>query len=255
MRDGSRRFVARLGGDIPLHGVMRFNEHAASRAAAAAGVSPAVRHAAPGLLLIDYIEGGSLTQADVRADRSRCVALVKQAHAAVGRHLRGPALAFDVFHIIRDYLHTLAAHPCRHAAALAGLGDAAESLRRLVGPIDLVFAHNDLLAGNFIDDGRRLWLIDWDYAGFNTPLFDLGGLSSNNGFGPEDDEAMLHAYFGAPPDAALRRRLAALACASLLREALWSMVSEFASATDFDYAAYADASLAAFRAARAGLGA
>lgn len=253
VRDGGRRFVARLGGDIPLHGVMRFNEHAASRAAAAAGVSPAVRHAEPGLLVIDFIEGGSLTQAEVRAGRDRCVALVKRAHAGVVLHLNGPGLAFDVFHIVRGYIRALAAHPCRHAAALPGLASAAEALRAAVGPVELVFAHNDLLAGNIVDDGHRLWLIDWDYAGFNTPLFDLGGLSSNNGFSAEDDDAMLHGYFGARPDAGLRRRLAAIACASLLRETLWSMVSEFHSAIDFDYAGYSDANLAAFRAAFAEL--
>ena len=50
-----------------------------------------------------------------------------------------------------------------------------------MGPVDIVFGHNDLLPANFIDDGERLWLIDFDYAGFNSPLFDLGGLASNNG--------------------------------------------------------------------------
>ena len=55
-------------------------------------------------------------------------------------------------------------------------------LEKTIGTIDLCFGHNDLLAGNFIDDGRRLWLIDWDYAGFNSPLFDLANLPLNNEF-------------------------------------------------------------------------
>ncbi len=246
MRDGSRRAVVRIGGDIPVHGVMRFNEHAASRAAAAAGISPRVLHAEPGLLVIDYIDGRSYDAGAVRADRDRCVALVGRVHREVARHLRGPVLSFNVFHIIRDYGHTLASAPRQDLAPLSRLADAASVLEGSVGPIDLVFAHNDLLPGNIIDDGTRLWLVDWDYAGFNTPLFDLGGLSSNSGFSAAEEDAMLVAYFDRPPDAALRRRFRAMLCASLLRETLWSMVSEIHSTLDFDYREYTAANLQKF---------
>jgi thiamine kinase-like enzyme len=249
--DGVDRAVVRLGGDIPLHGVMRFNEHAASRAAADAGVSPAVRYTAPGVLVLDFIEGRCFTDADVRGDRDRCVALVRRAHDVLARHLRGPALAFNVFHVLRDYAHTLADPRCPHDLLVPRLSAAGEHLAEAVGPIDLVFAHNDLLASNFIDDGTRLWLIDWDYAGFNTPLFDLAGLSSNNRFTRDDDAAMLAAYYGRDPDAALGRRLRAMVCASLLRETLWSMVSELHATVDFDYAAYTRVNLEKFERAYA----
>ena len=89
--------------------------------------------------------------------------------------------------------------------------------------------------------GVGFWLVDWDYAGWNTPLFDLGGTSrSNNGFDAADDDAMLEEYFEAAPTDALRRRFKAMLCASLLREALWSLVSESRSTIDFDYVAYSD---------------
>ncbi len=246
VRDGGRDVVVRLGGDIPVHGVLRFNEHAASRAAAAAGVSPPVRHAAPGVLVIDFIAGHSLLPAQVRADQARCVGLVMRAHREVARHLRGPALAFNVFHILRDYAHTIRSGESRHHAVLPRLAAIAATLEAGAGASTTVFGHNDLLAANIIDDGTRLWLIDWDYAGFGTPLFDLGGLSANNGFDPDDDARMLEAYFGAKPDAGLWRRFAAVACAARLREALWSMVSERHATLDFDYAAYSDANLAGF---------
>ena len=112
----------------------------------------------------------------------------------------------------------------------------------------MVYGHNDLLAANFIDDGTRVWLIDWDYAGFNSPLFDLGGLASNNGLDPAQEDWLLSAYFEAPVTDDLRRRYAAMKCASLLREALWSMVSEMHSALDFDYAGYTAENLARFHA-------
>ena len=117
----------------------------------------------------------------------------------------------------------------------------------------MVFGHNDLLPANFIDDGKRLWLIDWDYAGFNSPLFDLGNLCSNNEVAPEDEDWLLEAYFERPLDADLRRRYRAMKCASLLRETLWSMVSEIHSTLDFDYAAYTSDYLARFERAFAEL--
>ncbi|HEY0291692.1 MAG TPA: phosphotransferase, partial [Hansschlegelia sp.] len=142
--------------------------------------------------------------------------------------------------------HTLREGGHRLAGDLPWLATAAERLERAAGPVELVFAHNDLLPGNFIDDGSRLWLIDWDYAGFNTPLFDLGNLASNNEFGDAERDEMLALYFGRPPDDALRLRVQAMAVASLLREALWSMVSELHSTIDFDYRAYTAENLARF---------
>ena len=249
VKDQARRAVVRFGGDIPVHGVMRFNELAATRAAGEAGISPKVLYAAPSVLVLDYVAGKSYGPDDVRADRDRCVALVKRVHREIARHLRGPTLAFNVFHIIRDYAHTLKEDQSRMSAQLPRFLSVAEALERAVGPIDLVFGHNDLLAANFIDDGKRLWLVDWDYAGWNTPLFDLGGLASNNGFDQSDDDAMLAAYFEAPVTDALRRKFRAMLCASLLREAMWSMVSERRSTIDFDYVAYTDENLRRFDAA------
>lgn len=244
--DGDRRVVVRLGGDIPVHGVMRFNELAASRAAGAAGISPKVLCAAPMAMALEFIPGRTYEAEDVRKNRNRCVDLVKRVHRELARHLRGPTLAFNVFHVIRDYAHTLVEDESRILPQLPRLLAASEVLEKAVGPIDLVFGHNDLLAANFIDDGRRLWLVDWDYAGWNTPLFDLGGLSSNNGFDAADDDALLEDYFEAPPIDALRRRFKAMVCASLLRETLWSFVSESRSTIDFDYVAYSNQNMSRF---------
>ena len=255
-RAGGERFVARLGEDIPVHGVMRFNELAASRAAHAAGLSPEVVHAEPGLMVLRFVEGTTLTSAMVRepARLPALVDIVRRCHREMPRHLRGPVLSFNVFHVVRDYLATLRATGRQDPALLdADIRRAAE-LERRVGPIDLVFGHNDLLAANLIDDGKRLWLIDWDYAGFGSPLFDLGGLASNNGFDGAHERAMLALYFGEPADPALLRRYRAITCASLLRETLWSLVSEATSTiAGVDFAAYTADNRARFEAAWAAL--
>lgn len=236
VEDAGKRFVVRLGGDIPVHHVMRFNEHAASRAAAAAGISPQVIYTAPGVMVLDYIAAPALDAAGIRGRIDEVTALVRRAHHDIPQHLRGPALAFWVFHVIRDYAAVL--KQARYEADLSLLLNRADRLEKAVGDIELVFGHNDLLAGNFIHDGRRLWLIDWDYAGWNSPLFDLGGLASNNEFSHAEETRMLEGYFGARADGALWRRYLAMKTASQLRETMWSMVSEIHSKIDFDYKTY-----------------
>jgi len=240
VEDAGEKFVVRLGGDIPVHQVMRFNELAASRAAWAAGVSPEVVHAEPGVMVLRFVEGRVFAEADVRkpANLERVVSLLKQVHQDIPRHLRGPVLLFWVFHVIRDYGHTLIEGRSRHAPRLPRLIAAAEAMERAVGPVDLVFGHNDLLAANLIDDGTRLWLVDWEYGGFGSPLFDLANLATNNQLPEGLERRLLEAYFDAAVGDGTWRAYAAMKCASLLRETLWSMVSEIHSTLDFDYAAY-----------------
>lgn len=249
--DGARRAVVRIGDDIPVHQILRFNELSASRAAHAAGVSPAVLHHEPGALVIDFIEGRTLAAEDLqrRPVLEQALALVSRAHRDMPRHLRGPVLVFWVFHVCRDYAATLAQGGSPHLPLIPALLEEAARLEQAVGAIDLIFGHNDLLPANFIDDGTRLWLIDWDYAGFNTPFFDLGGLAANNGLSPADEAWVLETYFGAAPDAALWRRYRAMKAAAALREAMWSMVSEIHSELDFDFAAYTRTNLQTYRAA------
>lgn len=235
------RFVVRVGRDLPEHGVMRFNELAAARAAHAAGISPEVVFATEGMLVCRYIDSHTFTPEDVRDQRNLgpIIDLIQRCHHDIPRHFHGPALAFWVFQVIRNYLAALDGEYTNSLAPeLSRLGSMAEMLESAVGPITLVFGHNDLLAANFLDDGRRLWLIDWDYAGFNSPLFDLANLSSNNGFDAAQDEQLLEGYFRAKSDAACRRAFEAMKCASLLRETLWGGVSQLRSSIDFDYSGY-----------------
>ena len=253
VEDRGRRYVVRVGNDILVHGVVRANELAASRAAHLAGLSPGVLHAEPGILVLDFIEGRTFTPEDVRnpANLERLVDMMRRCHRDIPQHLRGPAAMFWVFHVVRDYAHTLHEAGSRHAALLPDLLARAARLEAAVGPIEVVFGHNDLLAANFMDDGRRLWLVDWEYAGFNSPLFDLGGLASNSELSREQADQALSLYFAKPVDDRLRRRASAMTAASLLRETMWSMVSEIHSSVDFDYAAYTAENLRRFEAAYA----
>ncbi|MEM1275815.1 MAG: choline kinase family protein [Pseudomonadota bacterium] len=250
VRDGDRQFVVRMGDDIPEHGVLRWNELALSRAAERAGISPGVVHHEPGVLVLDFIEAQTYAEADVRdpANLPRIIDLVAKAHRQLGRHLTQPVLAFWPFQVNRTYATRLDADGSAHRSILPDLMAQQDLLEAATGPVEMVIGHNDLLAANILDDGSQLWLIDWEYGGFNSPLFDLAGLAGNNGLSEAQERALLEQYFGDPAD--LRwRPYQAMKCVSLLRETLWSMTSEIHSDLDFDYAAYTTENMDRFTAA------
>ena len=251
--DATGQAVVRIGNDIPVHQILRFNELAASRAAHAAGISPAVLHHEPGALVIDFITGRTMTATDLcQPDLlAQALDLVRRTHRDIPRHFRGPALTFWVFQVLRDYAATLTEGASRHIPALSGLLDEAARLEQAVGRIDLVFGHNDLLPANFLHDGSRMWLIDWDYAGWGSPLFDLGGMAANAGLDAAQEDWVLTTYYSQPPDADLWHRYRAMKAAAALREAMWSMVQEIHSDLDFDYARYTADYLDTYRAALA----
>ncbi|MEM7176114.1 MAG: phosphotransferase [Pseudomonadota bacterium] len=239
VQDGDQRFVVRFGEDIPEHGVLRWNELALSRSAELAGISPGVVHHEPGVLVLSFIEAKTFAEADVRdpANLPSIIDLVAKAHRELGRHLMQPVLAFWPFQVNRTYAARLEADGSSHQAILPELMAEQDVLEDATGPVDIIVGHNDLLAANILDDGTRLWLIDWEYGGFNTPLFDLAGLAGNNGLCEAQETAMLEQYFGDSSE--LRwRAYQAMKCVSLMRETLWSMTSEINSELDFDYAAY-----------------
>lgn len=237
--DGGRKYVVRVGRDYPVHHVFRQRELMAARAAHAAGFAPEVVYAEPGLMVARFIVGKTYGEADVRANIARVADLIGSFHREMPRHVSGPGAIFWPFHVVRDYAHTLKAGNSRMLPEMPRYVALAEALEAVQEPLPIIFAHNDLLPANFIDDGERLWLIDFEYAAFSTPMFDLAGIAGNALFDAREDEALLAAYFGAPPTPGLIRSHAAMKCASLLREAMWSMVSEIhLDAPGADYVAY-----------------
>ena len=248
VEDAGEPYVVRIGEDIPVHGVYRRYEAAAARAAHAAGISPEIVYAEAGALVMRWVDGRTLAPEDVRDPLrlERVLEVVGRCHREIPVHFRGATPIFWVFQVVRGYARTLSRGKSRMAGRLDALLERSAHLESGVGPVEIVFGHNDLLAANFIDDGDRIWLIDWEYAGFNSPLFDLGGLASNNELEAEAEGWLLERYYGRAPGAARLASYAAMKCASLLREAMWSMVSELYSEIDFDYAAYTEENLERF---------
>jgi thiamine kinase-like enzyme len=251
--DGARRLMIRIGDDIPVHHVFRDREVAVSRAAHAAGISPEVIHAEPGLTAFAFIAGRTFEAGDVRDNRERVLDLVRRCHRSLADHLSGPAPFFWVFHVIRDYAARLRADGDR-LDDLPGWLDLSRRLEAMQVPLPMVVGHHDLLPANIIDDGDRLWLVDWEYGGYGSPMFDLANVAGNAGFERAEELALLESYFGAPPPGALVTAFDAMKAASLLREAMWSMVSErHLDAPGADYPAYTAANLERLDAALAAL--
>jgi thiamine kinase-like enzyme len=237
--------------------VERAREAMVTRAAVDLGLAPELVHVEPGIMVSRFIDGHTFGPEDVRARRADVAALIRRFHTGMGERISGAGFIFWVFHVIRDYANTLKSSKNPVAQErLKDLLDVNEELEAAQVPLRVTFGHNDLLPANIIDDGDRLWLIDFEYSGFNTAMFDLAGLSSNASFTEAQSDELLTAYFGREPNADSRMALAAMQCASLLREALWSLVSEmYLGAPGADYDAYAkhnfarfDAALAAYRA-------
>jgi thiamine kinase-like enzyme len=170
----------------------------------------------------------------------RIAELLRGFHGRMPHFVRGPGFMFWPFHVVRDYARTLEAGGSPFTPDLPRFLALGQKMEAAQLPLPIIFGHNDLLPANFLDDGSRLWLIDFEYAGFSTAMFDLAGAASNSGMAEAAAKTMLTAYFGAEPDAPLLRAFDAMQCASLLREAMWAMVSDLhLHAPGADYAAYA----------------
>jgi len=195
IEENNKKYVVRLGDDIPEHLVSRSNELIVSKAASNAGISPKVIYHSEGILVLDYIECSTLSAEEVRKNIKSIIPLIKKIHHEIPKNLYGQSIIFWVFHVIRNYVKFLYDNKSSHSKILSDLISKSELLEKNSAPYEIVFGHNDLLPANFLDDGSRLWVIDWEYAGYNSPLFDLGGLSSNNDFSFEEETYLLENYF------------------------------------------------------------
>ena len=246
VKDGGTKVVVRLGKDILEHHVLRSNELISSKAAYDVGISPKVIYHKEGVLVLEYIKSKTFSPVDVRNNIDKIIFLLKKVHYEIPKKIFGPVMIFWVFHVIKNYAQFLRNNDSRHSPILDQLLGNCSKLENNSSPYQIVFGHNDLLPANILDDGSKLWLIDWEYSGFNSPLFDLGGLASNNDFSDKEEIYLLENYFNKKTDDQLILKYNAMKCASLLRETMWSMVSEITSKIDFDYNKYTEENLKKF---------
>ena len=237
----TERYVIRLAGnDTHLLGISREVEHAATVAAAGVGIGPEVTAfiRPEGYLVTRFIVGEpvSLEQVHQPATLRRVADSMRRIHG-------GPAIPglFVPLRIVEAYLALATARGVPRPAAWDEAHAVGRRIERalLDAPIDLRPCHNDLLNANFIDDGERIRIVDWEYAGMGDPSFDLGNFSVNHDLEPDEDAILLEAYEGEvrAPRAA---RLALMRIVSDFREAMWGVLQQGISSLDVDFVAYAD---------------
>jgi thiamine kinase-like enzyme len=240
VRFGDHDAVVRLPGkETGLLGIDREAERAATAAAADAGVGPEVLAflPEPGCLVTRFIGGDAMEPEQVRTRLAEVAAALRAVHA-------GPPIpaTFSAWGVVDAYRETAEQRGGTIPGAFTKLREQAEQVRTaLTDPEhDHVPCHNDLLPANFIHDGTRVRILDWEYAGMGDRYFDLGNLSVNNGFDEDEDAALLEAYWRQPCTA---RRFAALRLMRIMsdfREGMWGVVQTAISELDFDFVAYAD---------------
>jgi thiamine kinase-like enzyme len=232
-------YVLRIGGkDTELLGIDRTVEYQASVAAASVGVAPeVVRFVVPeGYLVTRFIDGDPVPPETMRRAQNirRVAELLRRFHG--GLPLRG---VFDPFRVVEDYRGTAEAHGATIPDAYDWAHEHARSIQRARGIQPASPCHNDLLNANFIDDGERIWIVDWEYAGMGDVFFDLANFSINHELAPADDEALLEAYLGEVHEGD-RSSLILMRFMSDFREAMWGVVQQGISTLEFDFVAYAD---------------
>lgn len=237
-------FVVRICAQgVAIHGIDRQAEQECSQAAAAIGIAPEFvaffddLPAGQEVLITRFVEGRTLEAAHVRSSPrlEQVVNLMRRYHALP--HFAG---RFDVFRIFEQGLAFCRAY---EAPLPDWIGTVAAQMDRIESalqrnPPPLAACHNDLLPANLLEEPEgRLQLVDWEYAGWGDPFFDLGNLAVNNEFTDGEDEALLTAYFGEVVEPAWAR-LKLMKIVSDAREGIWGMVQTRISALDFDFASY-----------------
>ncbi len=256
---GLTNMVFRLGDyclRIPGKGteeyIDRANELVATKLVADAGVGPEILYAdaESGVFVSCFIEGA----ATMTPERFRHVPGAPARAAKAFRRLHDSGAVFpgrfELFAMIDSYLAILSTKDVELPEGYHDVLKEAEAVRAALSahPLPNVACHCDPLCENFLDDGERVWIVDWEYSGMNDPMWDLGDLSVEGGFGPDQDAELLQAYFGREPDPSERGRMIIYKAMCDLLWTLWGLIQLANDNPADDFRTYADGRFARCRA-------
>jgi len=238
--DGVAHFVRIPGGATDLLAVDRANELVNTRAAAIAGVSPRVLHTVPewDVFVLEWLPAATMSVESLNAPGmpTRIAATLRQLHA-------GPSFRdrFDMSRLVERYLGVV---DDRGIPIPAGYREHLDRIPRIetalaAHPVAVVPCHNDLLADNYLDDGDRLWLVDYEYSGMNDPAFELGNTCQELAFDDGQVAELCAAYFGDATAARLARMRLQMIMSDL-GWTLWAAIQARISTIDYDFGGWAE---------------
>lgn len=239
---GERRVIVRIPGAGTADYIDRAVEIHNARAAERAGVSARViwADAESGIMISEAIPDIVTMTPALFASREGAAARAGRALAKLHGSGEEFRFRFELFAMIEEYLKILAGRdvdlPEGYHEVVAAAGPVREALA--ASPAPLAPCHCDPLSENFLDDGERMWIVDWEYSGMNDPLWDLGDLAVEARMSPEVEEELLHAYFGGPPSAAERGRVVIYKAMCDLLWTLWGLIQHADGNPAEDFRAY-----------------
>ncbi len=233
--DGAPYFVRVPGANTELLAIDRDNEMHNTKAAAEAGVAPRVLHVLPeyNVMVIEFLNGKTMSKDSLneKGMPTRMAQAIKKLHA-------GPRFLadFNMFRLTEYYLDV-----CRERDIKIPdvYNEYMAKVRRIeqamnVNPLPTVPCNNDLLAENYIDDGRQLWLIDYEYGGNNDPTFELGNTCQEMQFSDAQIAEVCAAYFGEAKENLIARMKLNMIMSDI-GWALWAAIQVSISTIDFDF--------------------
>jgi thiamine kinase-like enzyme len=238
-----RRYALRIPGEGTEEYIDRKVEAHNARVAARAGVSAPVVFADPdsGLMLTTYIDDSVTMTPREFARRDGAAARAGRALRRMHDHPEAFEFRFELFAMIDDYLKILDERRAELPAGYAEVVEAAQPVRAALDrhPARLAPCHCDPLCENFLDDGERMWIVDWEYSGMNDPLWDLGDLSVEAGLTAVQDAEMMRAYCGREPLPAEVGRMVIYKAMCDLLWTLWGLIQHSDGNPAEDFWAYA----------------
>lgn len=238
--DGQPYFVRVPGASTELLAIDRQNEYHNTKAASQAGVGPEVLHHLPehSVMVLEFLDGKTMSKESLNAAGmpTRMAQAIKKLHA-------GPRFYSD-FNMFRLTEYYLSICKDRDIPIPTGYLDRMPTVAEIekamsVNLLPTVPCNNDLLAENYIDDGRQLWLIDYEYSGNNDPCFELGNTCQEMQFNDEQIREVCTVYFGfAASDKIARMKLNMIM--SDVGWGLWAAIQARISTIDFDFWGWAE---------------
>lgn len=233
--DGTPYFVRVPGESTELLAVDRANEYYNSKAAAEAGVAPKVLYHLPeyNVMVLEFLTGKTMSKESLSAPGmpTRMAKVIKKLHS-------GPRFYsdFNMFRLTEYYLQICAERGIRIPD---GYHDRMSTVVKIekamsVQPLATVPCNNDLLAENYIDDGKHLWLIDYEYSGNNDPTFELGNTCQEMQFNEDQIREICAAYFGEDSPAMIARMKLNMIMSDV-GWGLWAAIQAKISKIEFDF--------------------
>jgi len=240
---GSERYVLRIPGKGTEEYIDRKVEIHNARIAARAGVSAEVIHAdtGTGVMLTRHVDGIVTMTPQAFAEREGAATRAGRAFRQMHDWPESFEFRFELFAMIDDYLSILDERKAELPDGYTTVVDSAQPVRRALdlNPVALAPCHCDPLCENFLDDGERMWIVDWEYSGMNDPLWDLGDVSVEAGFSLAQDLEMMRAYCGREPNAAEFGRMVIYKAMCDLLWTLWGLIQHSDGNPAEDFWAYA----------------